>query len=142
MKTEEYYNQSNFKRLSDLQKASEKSMDNEYVKLFKGKEHQFLSILIKNILELKDFNSINIAINEYKVSVRERDLDMLRVLYSEKQKDYEDLNDYWKNEVRHMGKAVLKEIPFKIVIEYSENNIIHKDYEFHLKLFQELGILY
>lgn len=47
MKTEEYYNQSDINRLSKLQKASDYAMDNEYVKLFKGKEDEFLYVLIK-----------------------------------------------------------------------------------------------
>jgi len=142
MKTEEHYNQSDINRLSKLQKASDYAMDNEYVKLFKGKEGEFLSVLIKNILKSDNLDSINKEINKYKVSIRERDLDLLRVIYSENRIDYKSLNEYWKKEVRYMGKSLLKEMPFKIAIEYSENNIIQEDYEFHLKLFQELDIRY
>ncbi|PIB29497.1 hypothetical protein BFP78_15370 [Gaetbulibacter sp. 5U11] len=142
MKTEEHYNQSDINRLSKLQKASDYAMDNEYVKLFKGKESEFLSVLIKNILKSDNLDSINKEINKYKVSVRERDLDLLRVIYSENRIDYKSLNEYWKKEVICMGKSLLKEMPFNIAIEYSENNIIQEDYEFHLKLFQELDVRY
>ncbi|WP_396601668.1 hypothetical protein [Algibacter sp. R77976] len=140
MKTEEYYNQSDINRLSKLQKASDYAMDNEYVKLFKGKEDEFLYVLIKNILKSNNLDSINKEINKYKVSIRERDLDLLRVIYSNNRIDYKNLNEYWSKEVRGIGRTILKNIPFKIAIDYSENNIINEDYEFHLKLLQQLDI--
>ena len=142
MKTESYYRISDSNRLSKLQKMADRSMDNELVKLFKGKESEYLSILIENILKSNDLENIRELINSCEVSVKERDLDLLRVLYSGKRTDYESLNEYWRKEVKFIGNSILKKIPFKTVIDYFEKNIINEDYEFHLKLIQELDIRY
>ena len=140
MKTEEEYRLSEIRRVGAIKENADYSHEPELVKLMEGVVEDGFSRLIEKSIILNDLEKIKKEINESKVSVTERNLDLLWEFLSLNNENINKLDEYWLEEFKRFGKGVLfRNIELKEGYENLKKKSVQDKYSLFLKSFQLLN---
>jgi hypothetical protein len=142
MKSEEYYKLTERIRVKDIKENAEESYEQELVNLMEEVFKEGIDRLIKKIISLNDLEVINKELNEFKHSVTERDLDIIKEFFSLNNESVYKLDYYWVKELKRFGKNVLfYNIELKEGYDNLKTEYVQNKYSLFLKSFQLLNDL-